>query len=94
MTTTLVARGNCPRLAIGSVNLAEFFVAIAQSVTFILALGVLHTGKIILGLLIGGAVAAPFAALATKRLPLRLLMTIVGVLIIALSVWTIVLSVR
>ena len=94
VTTTLVVRGNCPRLAIGSVNLAEFFVTIAQSVTFILALGVLHTGKIILGLLIGGAVAAPFAALATKKLPIRLLMTIVGVLIIALSVWTILLSVR
>ena len=94
VTTTLVARGNCPRLAIGSVNLAEFFVTVAQSVTFLLALGVLDTGKIILGLLVGGAIAAPFAALATKKLPLRLLMTIVGVLIIALSVWTIAVSLR
>lgn len=92
VTTTLMARGNCPRLAIGSVNLAEFFVAIAQSVTFFLALGLLNTWKIILGLLVGGVIAAPLAALATKKLPIRLLMMLVGVLIILLSAWTISLS--
>jgi len=94
VTTTLVARGNCPRFAIGSVNLSEFFVSVAQSVTFFLTLGVLTTWKIVLGLVIGGVIAAPFAALATKRLPLRLLMSLVGVLIILLSVRTIVLSFR
>jgi uncharacterized membrane protein YfcA len=94
VTTTLVARGNCPRFAIGSVNLSEFFVSVAQSATFFLTLGVLTTWKIVLGLVIGGVIAAPFAALATKRLPLRLLMSLVGVLIILLSVRTIVLSFR
>ena len=34
-------------------------------------------------------IAAPFAALVTKRLPMRLLMAMVGVLIIGLSIRTI-----
>lgn len=94
VTTTLVARGNCPRFAIGSVNLSEFFVSFAQSATFLLTLGVLTTWRIILGLLIGGVIAAPLAAFVTKKLPTRILMALVGVLIISLSVRTMFLSVK
>ena len=36
---------------------------------------------IILGLLIGGAIAAPLAAFATKRLPMRALLILVGVVL-------------
>jgi uncharacterized membrane protein YfcA len=88
VTTTLVARGNNPRFTIGSVNTAEFFVTLAESITFIATLGFLDTGRIILGLLIGGAIAAPLAALVTKRLPQRLLLIMVGLLIIALNIRT------
>ena len=94
VTTTLVARGNMPRYAIGSVNFSEFFVTFAQSVTFLLTLGMLSTWKIIIGLLAGGVLAAPLAAVATRKLPHRLLMGMVGVLIIALSVRTLVLALR
>jgi uncharacterized membrane protein YfcA len=91
VTTTLVARGNHPRFTIGSVNFAEFFVTFAESVTFILTIG-LEFWKIILGLLIGGVIAAPLAAMVVKKLPTRLLMALVGVLIIILSLRTIVLA--
>lgn len=87
VTTTLVANGNHPRLAIGSVNSAEFFVTIAQSITFMFTLGVLlmsHWEKIA-GLLIGGILAAPLAAYVCKRAPTRALMVMVGLLIIGLS---------
>lgn len=94
VTTTLVARGNHPRFAIGSVNFSEFFVTFAQSVTFLLTLGMLDTWKIIIGLLIGGVLAAPLAAIAARKLPHRVLMGMVGVLIIALSVRTILLTVK
>jgi len=94
VTTTLVARGNQPRYAIGSVNFSEFFVTFAQSVTFLLTMGVLNTWKIIIGLLIGGVLAAPMAAIAARKLPHRILMSMVGLLIIALSVRTIILSLR
>jgi uncharacterized protein len=90
VTTTLVARGNSPRTTIGSVNASEFFVTLSQSVVFILTIGLTHW-NIILGLLIGGVIAAPFAAFMTRHLPTRLLMLMVGALIIFLSVRSLVL---
>lgn len=90
VTTTLVARGKHPRYAIGSVNFSEFFVTFAESVTFVLTLSFLGYWQIILGLLIGGAIAAPVAAIVARKLPVRALMFIVGALIVGLSIRTIV----
>lgn len=92
VTSTLVARGNNPRLTIGSVNFSEFFITFAQSVVFVFSLQFSEYWKIIVGLLIGGAIAAPLAALVTKRLPVRQLMLMVGILIIALSIRTLYLT--
>jgi len=94
VTGTLMARGNCPRKAIGSVNAAEFFVALCQSIAFFITIGNLlisHWTRI-LGLLLGGVIAAPIAAYATKKIPIRPLMIIVGILIIALSLRTLYLA--
>ena len=92
VTSTLVARGNNPRLTIGSVNFSEFFITFAQSVVFVFSLQFGDYWKVILGLLIGGAIAAPMAALVTKKLPVRQLMLMVGILIIALSIRTLYLA--
>lgn len=91
VTSTLVARGNNPRFAIGSVNTSEFFVTLAQSIVFFITLGVM-TWKIVLGLLIGGVIAAPMAALLCKRIPYKVLMVMVGLLITGLSIRTIALA--
>ncbi|HUU14465.1 MAG TPA: sulfite exporter TauE/SafE family protein [Terriglobia bacterium] len=91
VTSTLVARGEKPRIAIGSVNLAEFFVTVAEATTFFLTLGLVHW-KIIVGLTVGGVLAAPLAAYVCKRLPARALMVMVGTLIIILSIRTILLA--
>jgi hypothetical protein len=88
VTSTLVANGNHPRFAIGSVNSAEFFVTVAESVTFFAMIGGLlfpHWEKIA-GLMIGGVLAAPLAAWVCKKLPLKVLMIFVGLLIIGLSI--------
>jgi len=96
VTSTLVANGNNPRESIGSVNLTEFAVTLAQAITFLGA--VLLGGKDIIdwrisaGLLLGGVIAAPFGAWLTKRLPLRVLLIAVGLLIMATSLRTLVLS--
>lgn len=92
VTSTLVARGSLPRFTIGSVNLTEFFVTLCESVTFILTIGLTHW-TIILGLVIGGVLAAPLGAYLCKRLPTRTLMILVGVLIVALSARTLFLSI-
>lgn len=88
VTSTLVARGNNPKFTIGSVNLAEFFVTVAEAATFFTIIGLKHW-HIIVGLIIGGALAAPLGAFICKKLPSKLLMIIVGVLITVLSIRTI-----
>ncbi len=84
VTSTLIARGNSSRLTIGSVNAAEFLVTVAASVVFVFTLGLAHW-QIILGLAIGGAIAAPIGAYTCKRIPHRPLMLAVGLLVIGLS---------
>ncbi|MHB1219971.1 MAG: sulfite exporter TauE/SafE family protein [Alphaproteobacteria bacterium] len=91
VTTTLLARGHMPRRAIGSVSLSEFFVSAATATTFITTIGIDHW-RIVAGLIAGGALAAPLAALAVKRIKPRMLMIAVGALVIGLSVRTLVLS--
>lgn len=93
VTTTLVARGNNVRVSIGTVNFSEFFVTLAQSITFVLTLRFADYWQIILGLLFGGVLAAPLAAYITRRLPHKILMVMVGIVIILLSIRTILLAV-
>lgn len=92
VTSTLVARGKHPRTTIGSVNFSEFFVTFSESVMFVLALSFSQYWQIIVGLLIGGAIAAPLAAWLAQKLPIKILMIFVGVLIIVLSIRTIYLT--
>jgi uncharacterized membrane protein YfcA len=87
VTSSLLGQGTTPRYAIGSVNLAEFFVTLAISAMFFLTIG-LSLWPIITGLIIGGVVAAPFAALAAKHIPAKLLMLVVGCVVIGLSLRT------
>lgn len=93
VTTTLVARGKDPRLTIGSVNFSEFFVTLTESIVFVVTLSFSEYWQIILGLLIGGAIAAPLAARVTKKMPVKALMLLVGSLIIVLSIRTILMAV-
>lgn len=89
VSSTLMARGHSPRFTIGSVNLAEFFVALASSLTFFTMIGLVHW-QVILGLILGGIFAAPVAASLTKRLPVKTIMLIVGVVVILISLKTII----
>jgi uncharacterized membrane protein YfcA len=84
VTSTLIGAGTTPRYAIGSVNLAEFFVTLTISATFVATIG-LELWPVIAGLVLGGILAAPFAALAAKRIPPRAMMLVVGAVIVVLS---------
>ncbi len=85
-TTQLIAQGVEPRYAIGTVHAAEFFVSLAATIIFLIAFGLQHL-EIVLGLLIGGLIAAPFAAYLVKIIKARVLMAMVGSLIVALSIY-------
>lgn len=91
VSSTLIAWGKNPRYTIGSVNLAEFFVALASSFTFATVIGLSHW-QIIIGLVIGGAIAAPPAAYLSGKLKTKTMMILVGMLVIIISIRILVLS--
>lgn len=90
VTSTMVASGHPPRYTIGSVNTAEFFITIVQTLTFTMFLGIGQYWQYIAGLAIGGVLAAPLAAYICSRVSDRKLMLIVGVLIIVLNIKSII----
>ena len=90
-TPTLVLRNANPQHVIGSVNLAEFFIAFSIALTFFLTLPKIDL-TIVLPMIIAGIIAAPLGALITKKLPLRTIGIIVGIAITIISLRTILLS--
>lgn len=91
VASTLVAKGSVPRLAVGSVNAVEFFVAFTSAFTFIFSIGIDYW-KIILGLAIGGVISAPLAAYFARKIPARIFMLLIGFAIVFLSARTIYLT--
>jgi uncharacterized membrane protein YfcA len=87
VASRLIGSGGTPRLVIGSVNCAEFFLTVTISVTFFTTIG-LELWPVITGLIIGGVLAAPIGALLAARIPTRPLMILVGCLVSLLSIIT------
>lgn len=85
-TSTLLAGGGKARTTIGTVNAAEFVITLAVSLTFFLSIGLQHL-EIVLGLLIGGVLAAPLAAYLVRHVPERIVLTVVGVLVLCISLY-------
>ncbi|KAB7732800.1 TSUP family transporter [Rudanella paleaurantiibacter] len=85
VNSTLIASGRHPRYTIGSVNLAEFFISFASSVVFALYVGLAQYGLVIIGLILGGSIAAPIAAHLSRRLPVKTMMVMVGIVVIIVS---------
>lgn len=84
VTSTLIAKGKSPRFVIGTVSLSEFFITLASAVTFFSFIGIKHW-QVILGLILGGVIGAPFAARLAGKLPLKAMFIGVGSLIIIWS---------
>ena len=96
VTTTLLGAGLEPRQAVGTVNSAEFFVSVAVVAAFAWSL---TTGRwseaseirehalAVLGLVVGGLIAAPLAGWTTKHVPRRPMTFAVGLLIVGLAAW-------
>jgi uncharacterized membrane protein YfcA len=91
VTSTLLGQGRDPRYTIGSVNAAEFAISFASGVTFLIFHGV-NSWQVVLGLIVGGVIAAPFGAILVNKVKRKPLMILVGVLVISLSLRTIILS--
>ena len=89
VTSTLMAKRKNPRFVIGSVCLAEFFVVLTSSITFFILLKTIPILQI-LGLIVGGLIAAPIAARLVGKLPLKTMFVLVGSLVILTSLNTLV----
>jgi len=89
-TPSLILSGNDePRQVVGSINLVEFFVTVAETLTFLITVGPeAFRWDIVVALLIGGAMAAPTAAFLCKKLPAKALGGLIGVALIGLNVRT------
>jgi len=84
-SSTLMASGDVPRTTIGSVNSAEFFITAAVSVMFLTQLDLASYSKVVLGLIVGGALAAPLAGYLIRILPPRAALVLVGIVVAGLS---------
>ncbi|MBB4631858.1 sulfite exporter TauE/SafE family protein [Sphingosinicella soli] len=87
VTGNLLAQGMTPRMAIGTVNAAEFFVAVTVLSAFIGTLGLAAFTIATTGLLVGAIVGAPLGAWLTGRIAPRQLLMGVGAILIAISLY-------
>jgi len=85
VTSTLLGQEDQPRKVIGSVNISEFFVTLAEAITFIAMIGS-TPWTIILGLIAGGMIASPLAAFMTSKVPNKTIFLIIGSVIILLQI--------
>jgi uncharacterized membrane protein YfcA len=88
VTSNLIHKGHSPQTAIGTVNTAEFFVTFFSTGVFLLFAPVQYW-QAILGLIVGGVLAAPLGALLVKRIPVKTMMIMVGMLVIITSLFNI-----
>ena len=89
-TPALLAQGRmAPNRVIGTMNAAEFLVAVAASAGFILGIGLSAIDwRVLVPLMVGGIIAAPIAAWIAHRLPMRIMGVTVGGMIIFTNAFT------
>ena len=85
VATSLLGGKMMPRKVIGTVNASEFFINLASATTFVFLVKITDW-EALAGLIIGGFLIAPYAAKATSRMSVKMILTVVGCLITALSV--------
>jgi len=90
VTSNLLIQGMTPRMTIGTVNTAEFFLTLSISLTFLIGLGWQAFTTATVGLLIGGIAAAPLGAVLAKNVRPKVLMRVVGIVLTATSVFSLV----
>ena len=89
VTSNLLIQGGDPRRIIGTVNTAEFLLALSVSIAFIASAGLAAFTVATVGLIIGGVVAAPLGAMLVKHIRPRLLLVAVAVILIATSLYSV-----
>jgi len=87
VASSLLARGDEPRRSLGTAGAAEFFVAVAISATFFATVDLAGLWRDVLGVILGGIAAAPFAGWLIRVMPPRLAMILVASIVLGLGVF-------
>lgn len=90
VTSNLLVQGGEPRKIVGTVNSAEFLLALSVSIAFVAHLGLEAFTLATVGLIVGGVLAAPFGAVVARKVKPRTLLAAVAVVLIATSSYSIV----
>ena len=88
VTSNILSQGKNPKETIGTVNTTEFFVAFFSTGVFLFFVGI-DSWPVVLGLILGGVIAAPMGAYFASRINKRTLMILVGIVIILTSLYTV-----
>jgi uncharacterized protein len=88
VTSNLLVQGGDPRKTIGTVNTVEFFITTGISVTFIATIGFEAFTIAAVGLILGGLLAAPMGAYLVKRIAPKHLLSLVGIVLTATSLFS------
>lgn len=87
VTSNLLVQGVEPRKVVGTVSAVEFFLTLTVSATFIYHLGLKSFATATIGLLIGGVLAAPLGAFFAKRIPMKIMLVLVGTVLTITSTY-------
>ncbi|WP_374528466.1 sulfite exporter TauE/SafE family protein [Novosphingobium sp.] len=87
VTSNLLIQGADPRKVVGTVNTVEFFLTLTVSAAFIWHLGLADVAGAMLGLLIGGLLAAPLGAWAAKHFNPKTMLILVGIVLTLTSAY-------
>lgn len=87
VTSNLLVQGVEPRRVVGTVSAVEFFLTATVSAAFLYHLGWKDFAVATVGLLIGGVAAAPLGAVVAKRVPTKVLLVLVGVVLTITSTY-------
>lgn len=88
VSSTLIGLNDNVKKSIGTVNTAEFFVTLAETTTFAALMGNFFAyTEIVVGLIIGGVIAAPAAASLCSKIPVKKILISVGILVTILNAY-------
>lgn len=91
VTSNLLIQGAEPRKVVGTVNAVEFFLTLTISASFIYHIGIEDLAAPVIGLIIGGIMAAPLGGWAVKHFSPKLMLILVGIALTitsAYGIWT------
>ena len=87
-TPALILSGEEPKRAVGSIEFTEPIISTVAVLTFGFTIGFeKFMWNMVIPMIIGGLILTPFASILTKKMPRRLLGSLIGIWLVLLNLW-------